>query len=185
MSLVKLSIAFPIAYPFSRQPECTAPPCSLLHPMTSGTLFYADWYWICRKVLFYLPPQWNGLCTFSCLRSMFTIIHVTQKNNIHNLKAIDNDSPPAKHQLRSKWDKFWGCLFPRYSLTQTWNELEKVHYHLALFANATMEALAGVKDELMPLCLMTLQNRMVLDMLLAKGGSLPYGGSLLLYLHSR
>ncbi|KAL6467904.1 hypothetical protein MHYP_G00235810 [Metynnis hypsauchen] len=44
------------------------------------------------------------------------------------------------------------------------------HYRLATFTNATRAALQGVKDELTALRLTTVQNRMALDLLLAKEG---------------
>ncbi|KAL6455252.1 hypothetical protein MHYP_G00363040 [Metynnis hypsauchen] len=57
-----------------------------------------------------------------------------------------------------------------YGLTQVWNQLEVTHYRLATFTNATRAALQGVKDELTALRLTTVQNRMALDLLLAKEG---------------
>ncbi|KAL6479554.1 hypothetical protein MHYP_G00129870 [Metynnis hypsauchen] len=57
-----------------------------------------------------------------------------------------------------------------FGLTQVWNQLEVTHYRLATFTNATRAALQGVKDELTALRLTTVQNRMALDLLLAKEG---------------
>lgn len=57
------------------------------------------------------------------------------------LSAAHDDFPPVEHQLRTKWDEFWGCLLPQYGLTQTWNELGKVHYRLVLFANETIHVI--------------------------------------------
>ncbi|KAL6472160.1 hypothetical protein MHYP_G00183480 [Metynnis hypsauchen] len=85
-------------------------------------------------------------------------------------KRSNDDFPPPEHQLKSKIAKFWECLFPQYGLTQVWNQLEVTHYRLATFTNATRAALQGVKDELTALRLTTVQNRMALDLLLAKEG---------------
>ncbi|KAL6476236.1 hypothetical protein MHYP_G00147350 [Metynnis hypsauchen] len=87
-----------------------------------------------------------------------------------NKRSNDDDFPPPEHRLKSKIAKFWECLFPQYGLTQVWNQLEVTHYRLATFTNATRAALQGVKDELTALRLTTVQNRMALDLLLAKEG---------------
>lgn len=66
--------------------------------------------------------------------------------------------------------KFGHALFPHYGITQLWNQLEITHYQLATFANLTIAALEPLRSELTALRLMTTQNRLVLDILLAKEG---------------
>lgn len=65
--------------------------------------------------------------------------------------------------------KIW-AFFPLYGMTQTWNEIDKLHYCLDLFANATTQAFENTDKELTAFKLMTLQNRLALNLLLAKQG---------------
>ncbi|KAL7865352.1 hypothetical protein SRHO_G00105990 [Serrasalmus rhombeus] len=88
----------------------------------------------------------------------------------HNRRSADDDFPPPEHRLRSKAAKFWDCLFPQYGISQVWNQLEITHYRLATFTNATRTAIQGIRDELTALRLTAMQNRLALDLLLAKEG---------------
>ncbi|KAL6461010.1 hypothetical protein MHYP_G00309760 [Metynnis hypsauchen] len=93
-------------------------------------------------------------------------------------KQYTNDSCYVCHLMPSSVDKHSMITAPQnlsatlqaYGLTQVWNQLEVTHYRLATFTNATRAALQGVKDELTALRLTTVQNRMALDLLLAKEG---------------
>ncbi|KAL6482697.1 hypothetical protein MHYP_G00075690 [Metynnis hypsauchen] len=151
--------------------------CSALAPDegTTPSSYVTDWYWVCSyKVYVTLPENWGGRCAFTLFNSSLILISHNPLGGAHiarrNKRSSDDDFPPPEHQLKSKADKFWECLFPQYGLTQVWNQLEVTHYRLATFTNATRMALQGVKDELTALRLTTMQNRMALDLLLAEEG---------------
>ncbi|MGL4645551.1 MAG: hypothetical protein ACRCVL_00300, partial [Cetobacterium sp.] len=78
--------------------------------------------------------------------------------------------PPPEHRLKSKLSKFFDSIFPQYGMTQVWNQLEVTHYRLATYINSTNRAAEGIKQELAALRLTTTQNRIALDVLLAKEG---------------
>lgn len=82
----------------------------------------------------------------------------------------EENFPPPEHQLKGKGAKFWDALFPQYGITQTCNQIKITHYRLATFANATILAIEGIKQELTAIHLTTVQNRMAVDILLAKEG---------------
>lgn len=88
----------------------------------------------------------------------------------HSTNYDDISFLPPEHQLRSKTSKFGHALFPHYGITQLWNQLEITHYRLATFVNLTVAALDPLCSELTALGLMTTQNRLVLDILLANEG---------------
>lgn len=58
------------------------------------------------------------------------------------------------------------ALFPQYGITQ----LEVSHYRLSTFVNVSVLAVEAIKRELMSLSLTVTQNRLALDLLLAKEG---------------
>ncbi|KAL6479318.1 hypothetical protein MHYP_G00127510 [Metynnis hypsauchen] len=152
--------------------------CSALAPDDKGTTpssYVTDWYWVCgHNVYIILPEHWGGRCAFTLFTSSLILVSHNPLGATHiarrNKRSNDDDFPPPEHQLKSKIAKFWECLFPQYGLTQVWNQLEVTHYRLATFTNATRAALQGVKDELTALHLTMVQNRMALDLLLAKEG---------------
>ncbi|KAL7828433.1 hypothetical protein SRHO_G00320670 [Serrasalmus rhombeus] len=134
-----------------------------------------DWYWVCGSwVYVYLPENWGGRCTFTPFNSSLILISHNPLGNKHiarrNRRSADDDFPPPEHRLRSKAAKFWDCLFPQYGISQVWNQLEITHYRLATFTNATRTAIQGIRDELTALRLTAMQNRLALDLLLAKEG---------------
>lgn len=77
---------------------------------------------------------------------------------------------PDEHKLVSEGTRFAEILLPAFGVGNLRKQLNQVHYRLAQFVNETIKALGGVEQELTALCLMTTQNRMALDMLLAKEG---------------
>uniref|UniRef100_A0A3B3VGB8 Uncharacterized protein n=1 Tax=Poecilia latipinna TaxID=48699 RepID=A0A3B3VGB8_9TELE len=54
------------------------------------------------------------------------------------------------------------------------DRINYVHYNLLRLANLTRDAVGGLKDQLAPTSLMTIQNRMALDMLLAEKGGVCF-----------
>lgn len=137
-------------------------------------IWLPDWYWDCDrgKLWSYLPSLQRGLCALVQVQHAFTVVPVPEVLNTgRRRRSVDDDFfPPREHQLESKWNKFWQSLVPQYGLTQVWNQLEVTHYRLATFVNATNAAMEGIRVELTALRLMTTQNRMALDILLAKEG---------------
>uniref|UniRef100_A0A3B5Q4Q6 Uncharacterized protein n=1 Tax=Xiphophorus maculatus TaxID=8083 RepID=A0A3B5Q4Q6_XIPMA len=54
------------------------------------------------------------------------------------------------------------------------DRINYVHYNLLRLANLTRDAVGGLKEQLAPTSLMTIQNRMALDMLLAEKGGVCF-----------
>ncbi|XP_060756697.1 uncharacterized protein LOC132867707 [Neoarius graeffei] len=149
--------------------------CSVIAPDIVGTdPLGDDWYWVCgTRVYLSLPFMWNGRCGLTQFKSKIMIVLPSGKSpgRPRTRRSVSDDSfPPPEHQLESKWNKFWQSLVPQYGLTQVWNQLEVTHYRLATFVNATNAAIEGIRVELTALRLMTTQNRMALDIFLAKEG---------------
>lgn len=55
-------------------------------------------------------------------------------------------------------------------MVEQWEQLKKIHYCNATFANTTTQAISGIINELTALRLTALQSHMALDLLLAKEG---------------
>ncbi|XP_047670270.1 uncharacterized protein LOC125141298 [Tachysurus fulvidraco] len=160
-------------YPYSDDGTCPQAECSLIHPSDTGTLLRADdWYWVCGKnVYLALPRNWGGVCTLARFRYPGVVIaHSHSPIKRPKREVSYNDFPPPEHKLKPKLSKFFDSFFPQYGMTQVWNQLEVTHYRLATYINSTNRATEGIKQELAALRLTATQNRMALDILLAKEG---------------
>ncbi|XP_060771291.1 endogenous retrovirus group FC1 Env polyprotein-like [Neoarius graeffei] len=112
--------------------------------------------------------QWSGVCAPIRLKNAITAIHPL---SAHRPKRdVYGTFPPLTHQLTSEWHHFWTSLFPHFGVSDLWREVEITHYHLASFVNETTRAVDGIRTELTALHLMTTQNHMALDILLAEKG---------------
>ncbi|XP_060766989.1 uncharacterized protein LOC132874656 [Neoarius graeffei] len=162
--------------PYTFNGSCPSGNCSAIAPSNGGTVVYdLDWYWVCgENVYLFLPAFWEGICALTQFNSSVILVTTnptgTQHHHRSKRSTTDDSFPPPEHQLESKWNKFWQSLVPQYGLTQVWNQLEVTHYRLATYVNVTNAAMEGVRTELTALRLTTVQNRMALDILLAKEG---------------
>lgn len=156
--------------------------CSVLHPGKQSTvpnLSYkdsVDWYWVCGKhVYLFLPQNWGGVCALTQFNSSVVLVTKNPYKNTHVHRSkrstgTDDSFPPPEHYIISRWTQFWYSAIPHYGVTKAWDQIEITHYRLATFVNATNAAMEGIKIELTALRLTTVQNRMALDILLAKEG---------------
>lgn len=136
-------------------------------------IWIPDWYWYCGngECWVYLPRLQRGRCALVQLNAHVLIIEETlDKPRKRRELANSLDAIPCDHRLVSECTRFAEILFPMFGVGNLRKHIELVHYHLAKFINATTDALIGVKQEITALRLMATQNRMVLDMLLAKEG---------------
>ncbi|XP_060784663.1 uncharacterized protein LOC132891209 [Neoarius graeffei] len=152
---------------------CRAHPnCVLPHPSNyPGVKLALNWYWYCgnRSNLFVsFPTKWSGICAPIRLKNAITAIHPLSAH--HPKRDVYRNFSPLQHQLTSRWHRFWTSMFPHFGVVDLWREVEITHYRLASFVNETIRAVDGIRTELTALRLMTTQNRMALDILLAEKG---------------
>lgn len=116
--------------------------------------------------------NWTGLCAPVRLQHRVTLLRFAHGHNRTRRakRATWTDEVPKEHQLRSHWSRFWESFISLYGVADLMAEQDILHYRLASFANSTTAAIAGIKQELTALRLMTTQNRMALDMILAEKG---------------
>ncbi|XP_060778624.1 uncharacterized protein LOC132887170 [Neoarius graeffei] len=147
-------------------PNCVPP-----HPNHyPGVKLALNWYWYCgnSNLLVSFPTNWSGICAPIQLKNAITAIHPfsahrPKRDVIHNF-------PPLEHHLTTRWHRFWTSMFPHFGVADLWKNVELTHYRLASFVNETIKAVDGIRTELTSLRLMTTQNRMALDILLAEKG---------------
>ncbi|XP_043534390.1 syncytin-B-like [Chiloscyllium plagiosum] len=159
----------------------------------------ADLFWYCgdRTLHVSLPPDWSGTCAMVRLGlPLFLLGERQQGINPHvrkrrDLFAITSSSTtyidaigvprgvPDEYKLVDQGAAGFenlpiiGALFP---ITQNKNidRINYIHYNVLRLANKTRDAVAGLSEQLAATSLMTVQNRMALDMLLAEKGGVCF-----------
>uniref|UniRef100_A0A3Q3X8Y4 Uncharacterized protein n=1 Tax=Mola mola TaxID=94237 RepID=A0A3Q3X8Y4_MOLML len=163
--------------------------------MSNLVVARADLFWYCGgKVLRnILPPDWSGTCAL--VRLAFPITLMGHKyaplgnHSIHRTKR----SSPGDFDLTTNSPTYFDAIgIPRgvpdeYKLADPiangfesvlfWitpnkniDRINYVHYNVQKLANLTRDTMAGLSEQLAMTSLMTVQNRMALDMLLAEKG---------------
>nr|XP_055062839.1 uncharacterized protein LOC129445867 [Misgurnus anguillicaudatus] len=151
--------------------------------------YRADIWWLCgdRKLRSKLRGSWKGECTLVRLIMPFTIIKTMEQENKHRHKrdapggAFDNrvwidgvgvprgvpDEFKARDQIAAGFESiiFWWS-----TLNKNVDWINYLYYNQQRFVNFTIDAVEGIKHQLGNTSLMTLQNRIALDMLLAERG---------------
>lgn len=84
--------------------------------------------------------------------------------------AIWGSDVPAEHKLWSDGEKVILSVLPQMGVGKLLLHMQTVNYQMGLFLDATTAALRAQLEEMSALRLMTLQNRMVLDLLVAPQG---------------
>ena len=142
--------------------------CAAIAPHDYGTQTIVG-YWLCGQTAYTaLPRHWSGLCARTSLTDHTIVISANNvtKNNHQKRYAILNDPDwgtdvPEEHKLWSSGMKVALSLL----------RVETLNYRLNSFVNSSIPTTTALADEIYALRLMVLQNRMVLDLLVAsKGG---------------
>lgn len=165
--------------------------CDSYGPGPNGTRVIDGYYWLCKqKVYLYLPRNWRGLCAPITL-SNETFVLVPQNKSVRAKRSIDQvrqekenkpffpsknflktrgQDVPDEYRLNSLGQKFGWSIVPSLGVAHAFLLLDKVHYHVLQLTDLTFNATEAIREELTALRLMTLQNRMVLDLLTASQG---------------
>ncbi|XP_047217273.1 syncytin-B-like [Girardinichthys multiradiatus] len=160
----------------------------------------ADLFWFCGgKTLFnYLPSSWSGTCTLVRLALPVVLLgHLptSPSSILRHKRAVDfsfrhNDPTyfdaigvpcgvPYEYKLASPIANGFESIFLWITPKKNVDRINYVHYNIQRLVNITRDVIVGVTDQLSSSSLMSWQNRMALDMLLAeKGGIFAMFGSL-------
>uniref|UniRef100_A0A3B4WNS8 Uncharacterized protein n=1 Tax=Seriola lalandi dorsalis TaxID=1841481 RepID=A0A3B4WNS8_SERLL len=172
--------------------------CSLTVDVTGwanmSTLVWtrADLFWYCggTKLYNFLPPQWIGTCTMTRLAVPLNMVGrklKAQKTARIKRSAAEFDwmssSPtyidaigvhrgvPNEFKLADQIAAgFESSLCWWFTTNKNVDRINYVYYNVQRLGNATGDAIAGLSEQLAADSLMTVQNRMALDMLLAEKG---------------
>lgn len=130
-----------------------------------------DWYWYCggETIFNTYPTNWTGLCTVIQLQHMVTVMRLARQFG-RERRSVPQDDVPDEHRMISHWTRFWEAMIPSFGVADALKQQEIMHYRLASFINSTTDAISGLREEMRALRLMTMQNRLALDMLLAERG---------------
>lgn len=129
-----------------------------------------DWYWYCgHRTMLYFPKLQRGRCALVRLSAHITLYSIHPK-----LRTPRDTSSiltvPEEYKLSTEGERLAEIIMPMYGVGVLRRDVNRVHYQLATFVNQTIKGLEGVQSELTALRLMTTQNRMALDLLLAREG---------------
>ena len=156
----------------------------------------ADLFWYCGRntLRLQLPTNWTGTCALVRLAMPLTLLG-TQSNTTtnHRVKRAANTDAfdftsetyidaigvprgvPDKYKLANNIASGFeslpliSAIFPVTPIKNV-DRINYIHYNVQRLSNATRDAVAGLSEQLAATSLMTLQNRMALDMLLAEKG---------------
>uniref|UniRef100_A0A3Q3B0V4 Uncharacterized protein n=1 Tax=Kryptolebias marmoratus TaxID=37003 RepID=A0A3Q3B0V4_KRYMA len=149
-------------------------------PDVLGTLPQIDLYWLCSYFLYLaLPENWAGRCAPIIATEhsyVVSAVKVTNQNRrVPRSVTVPHDSVwgsnvPENKKLWPRDQKVILSLFPSLGVGKLMLRVETLNYQFESFVDNVLTALVDVKPELTALILMTLQNRMVLDQLMALTG---------------
>ncbi|XP_044146100.1 syncytin-A-like [Bufo gargarizans] len=150
-----------------------------------------DVYWICGdgKIRSRLEGAWKGECA---LAKVIINMHIFTESDITDkgvLKINKRSSPlssfdphvyidaigvprgvPDEFKARDQVATGFESIFPIITVNKNVDWINYIYYNQQRFVNYTRDALQGVSEELQADSIMTFQNRMVLDMILAEKG---------------
>uniref|UniRef100_A0A671Y016 Uncharacterized protein n=1 Tax=Sparus aurata TaxID=8175 RepID=A0A671Y016_SPAAU len=156
----------------------------------------ADLWWLCgdKKLRPHLPSNWTGECALAQLLMPFHMIPVGaasfQMRPPHSpYQCGKRDAPggsfdptvyvdaigvprgvPNEFKARNQIIAGFESLFHWVSINKNVDWINYIYYNQQRFINYTRNAVKGIAEQLDPTSLMTWQNRMALDMLLAEKG---------------
>lgn len=159
------------------------------------TLARADLFWYCggNRLRNVLPPTWSGTCTLVRLAFHITLVGQTNtdgKSSVswHSKRATSTafdltaNSPtyfdaigvprgvPDEYKLADPIANGFESILPWITVNKNVDRINYVHYNVQTLANHTRDAVTGLSEQVAASSLMTVQNRMALDMLLAEKG---------------
>uniref|UniRef100_A0A3Q4BLK2 Envelope protein n=1 Tax=Mola mola TaxID=94237 RepID=A0A3Q4BLK2_MOLML len=154
----------------------------------------ADLFWYCggRNLFLHLVPGWSGTCTLTRLTLPLSIIggqpvHFTHTRRHRQTFDPTHNSPTyidaigiprgvpdeckLADQVAAGFENipFIGAFIP-ITPNKNVDRINYVHYNVLRLTNPTRDAIAGLSEQLSSTSLMTVQNKMALDMLLAEKG---------------
>lgn len=148
---------------------------------TQGTIPVDGYFWMCgHRIYLSLPPQWKGICAPVKVTDHTYLVWAVNDNSSLRMKRMIHDvaphdaiwgsDVPEEHKLWSVAEKVVLSVFPQIGVGKLSLRMETMNYRLGLFLNATTDAFRSLSEEMTEIRLMTLQNRMVLDLLVAPQG---------------
>ncbi|XP_056416641.1 uncharacterized protein LOC130357913 [Hyla sarda] len=160
--------------------------------LTQNQVFsIGDSYWICGdgKIRFKLEGKWKGECV---LAKAIMNIHIFAEGGEHvnsATKRIKRSTPagsfdphvyidtigvprgvPDEFKARNQVAAGFESILAIITVNKNVDWINYIYYNQQRFVNYTRDALRGVAEQLQADSIMTFQNRMVLDMILAEKG---------------
>ncbi|XP_056377398.1 uncharacterized protein LOC130273907 [Hyla sarda] len=160
--------------------------------LTQNQVFsIGDIYWICGdgKIRFKLEGKWKGECA---LAKAIMNIHIFTEGGEHvnsATKRIKRSTPagsfdphvyidtigvprgvPDEFKARNQVAAGFESILSIITVNKNVDWINYIYYNQQRFVNYTRDALRGVAEQLQADSIMTFQNRMVLDMILAEKG---------------
>uniref|UniRef100_A0A3B5KFG5 Uncharacterized protein n=1 Tax=Takifugu rubripes TaxID=31033 RepID=A0A3B5KFG5_TAKRU len=156
----------------------------------------ADLFWHCdpHALMPVIPPDWSGTCTLVRLLLPITLLSPKGDQVLPSIRHrrgtsfdLTQGSPtyidsigiprgvPDEYKLVDQVSAGFenlpliSALFP-ITPNKNVDRINYVHYNVQRLANLTRDAVAGLSEQVAATSLMTVQNRMALDMLLAEKG---------------
>ncbi|KAL2102117.1 hypothetical protein ACEWY4_001285 [Coilia grayii] len=130
----------------------------------NGTMF------VCGKYAYpYLPPQWQGTCY---LAYVIPAVRTVERQHLFKNHRPKRDMFGNHLLVATPTQKFFSALIPTYGMTVALDEIRDLATIVEKVANDSSIAIKEMNGELRALRMMTLQNRLALDIVLAaKGGT--------------
>ena len=127
-------------------------------------------YAVCGgKAYTHLPANSQGLCYLAHVIPMIRRVNLTQ---IQAAYSQHMNKITRKKRTLNWWQKILGVIIPNYGVYNTQKELDALSMVLERHMNASDTAVSALAQEVGEIRTVTLQNRMVLDVILAaKGGA--------------
>jgi len=155
-------------------------PTGMSEYLAGGAYLILDHYWLCGHTAYpSLPVSWHGLCALVQLRARIRVGYVGKENKRGTRALKMRDDTWWRHDISdileesrviSRTSQFWKAFLIHNAVTDSMNWINRIHYELFRFANDTQLVLELLKNEVGALRQMTLENRMVLDRILAEEG---------------
>ncbi len=148
---------------------------------SNGTAPVADIFWYCgegTQLQATLKPGWTGICAIVVLTGPLVIIALTHKSIRQKREILDSNiwitvivwlvGVPEEHSAMSGAAIDYGAIFPWMQTRKNSHGINYLWYNKQRFINYTVQALEPIKEELHATSTMVMQNRFILDAMLAE-----------------